>query len=94
MVPGKVETYNFVIDLHGVNLVESPISMLITMANRLKLAYKLRVHNIIITNVDWRIKYATNFIYQFLDKHLTDKIKIFSDNGASYLTELVAKDHL
>ena len=74
MVPGKIETYNFVIDLSDVSLMESPINMLRVMANRLKLSYKLRVHNLIITNVDWRIKYACNFLYKILDKRLTDKI--------------------
>ena len=36
MVPGKVETYNFVIDLNGVSLMESPINMLRMMATKLK----------------------------------------------------------
>ena len=67
MVPGKIETYNFIIDLGGVGLMETPINMLRVMSNRLKLSYKLRVHNIIITNVDWRIKYACNFVWKLLD---------------------------
>ena len=67
MVPGKIETYNFIIDLKGVGLMETPLGMLRTMSNRLKLSYKLRVHNIIITNVDWRIKYASNFVWKLLD---------------------------
>ena len=90
MVPGKVETYNFVIDLAGVSLMESPINMLRGMANRLRIGYKLRVHNIIITNADWKITFACNFVWKLLDQHLTDKIKVFSDNGASYLTKIAS----
>ena len=67
MVPGKIETYNIIIDLADVGLMETPINMLRILASRLKLSYKLRVHNLIFTNVDWRIKFATNFVYKLLD---------------------------
>lgn len=67
MVPGKIETYDFIIDLADLGLMETPLNMLRIMANRLKQSYKLRVHNLIIINVDWRIKIATNFVWQLLD---------------------------
>ena len=94
MVPGKIETYNFVIDLAGISVMEVPFNLIKTMANCLRVAYKLRIHNIIVTSVDWRIEYACKFLYKILPQRLTDKIKIFSDNGSSFLTQLTSKNQL
>lgn len=94
MVPGKIETYNFVIDLAGISVMEVPFNLIKTMANCLRVAYKLRIHNIIVTSVDWRIEYACKFLYKILPQRLTDKIKIFSDNGSQFLTQLSSKNQL
>ena len=94
MVPGKIETYNFVIDLAGISVMEVPFNLIKTMANCLRVAYKLRIHNIIVTSVDWRIEYACKFLYKILPQRLTDKIKIFSDNGSQFLTQLTSKNQL
>ena len=47
LVPGKIETYNVVIDLADVSLMESPINMLRIMTSRLKIAYQ--------TNIEWSV---------------------------------------
>ena len=94
MVPGKVETYKIVLYFGNTSLIEIPINMLRIVAQRLKQSYKLRVHNIVAVNVDWRIKYACNFLYKILDPRLTDKIKILSDNGSSYFTSVTSKDRI
>jgi len=94
MVPGKVESYNFVMDLNGLGITEAPISMLKEATSRLKKGYKMRVHNLIVINADWKIKYAANFIYNFIPARLTDKIKVFSDNGKSHFATLASKDRL
>ena len=60
----------------------------------MKLGYQMRMHNIVAVNVSWVIKQAANVIYTFLDARITNKIKIFSDNGNKYLDSLIGKDHL
>jgi len=64
------------------------------MSSIMKKNYKLRMHNIVAVNVSWVIKQAANIIYSFLDARLTNKIKIFTDNGNQYLDSLIGKDQL
>ena len=72
MVPGKVETYNIVVDLANISVMEVPFSMIKTMAYSLRASYKLRIHNIIVTSVDWKIEYACKFLYKILPQRLTE----------------------
>lgn len=62
LVPGKVETYNFVVDLDGLSMMEAPIYILKELSSRLKRGYKVRVHNVIVVNIDWRIEYGLSFM--------------------------------
>ena len=56
--------------------------------------FKMRIHNIITVNTSWMLKQAANILNTFLDARLTNKIKIFTDNGNQYLDKLIGKDHL
>ena len=55
MVPGKVETYNFIIDFADVSVMEFQYNLMRSLVATMKENYKLRIHGMIITNVDWRI---------------------------------------
>ena len=94
LVPGKVETWNLVVDFKDLGLSQIPMNQLRMMSMRMKKNYKLRVHNIVAVNTSWVIKQAANIINTFLDARLTNKIKIFTDNGNQFLDKLVGKDHL
>ena len=94
LVPGKVETWNLVVDFKDLGLSQIPMNQLRMMSMRMKKNYKLRVHNIVAVNTSWVIKQAANIINTFLDARLTNKIKIFTDNGNQFLDKLIGKDHL
>lgn len=94
MVPGKIESYNVIIDLADVGLFELPINLLRILASRLTLAYKQRVATLAVLNIDWRIKYACNFVFSLLDSRISDEFLIFSDNGPEYFRNLTSKDRL
>ena len=83
--PGKVETWNMVLDVKGIGLTEFPVYALVSSNLRMKQAYKVRLHNLIVVNVDWRIKLACKFIYNFLSNRIAEKILVFADNGKDYL---------
>ena len=89
-----METWNLIIDLNNLGLSQIPMGQLRHMSSRMKLGYQMRMHNIVAVNVSWVIKQAANVIYTFLDARITNKIKIFSDNGNKYLDSLIGKDHL
>ena len=66
MVPGKIETWNLILDFKDVGLSQIPMNQLRMFSMRSKKNYKLRVHNIIAVNVSWVIKQAANIMNTFL----------------------------
>ena len=77
MIPGKIETWNFVIDCKDVGVIDFPVNSLASANKRAQRAYKLKLHNIIAINVDWKIKMACKFIYNFINVRITEKILVF-----------------
>jgi len=63
------------------------------MSARSKKNFKLRMFNLTTVNMSWVVKQASNIIFSFLDARLTNKIKIFTDNGSNYLDQIIEKDH-
>lgn len=93
LVPGKVETWILLADFKDVGLAQIPVNQLKQMSVRSRRNFKMRMFNLITVNMSWVVKQASNIIFTFLDARLTNKIKIFTDNGSSYLDQIVEKDH-
>jgi len=94
LVPGQIETYTFILDFKDLYLSEWPVSQLFYLVTRMRASYKLRTHKLIAVNVHWLIAAASNVIFTFLPKPGSEKIMIFSNNGAEELLKFIEPNHL
>ena len=94
LAPGKVETWNMILDVKDVSLTEFPVYALVGSNQRIEQGYKMRLNYLIVVNVDWRIKIACKFIYNFLSNRIAEKIIVFSDNGKDHLVKLAGANRL
>ena len=92
MVRGKIETVNFIIDCKGVSVYEFPITELSGMGKRVSSAFKVVVHNVIITDLNWLLKAGVNVISTFVPDRVLAKVSYHSNNGASHTNKFIAAD--
>ena len=89
LVPGRVETVNFICDVNDVPVYDFPIMDLASMAKRTKKSFKLRVAQIIVTNCHWLLKAGAMIIKNFVDPRMMGKLSFHSDNGAEHMAAFI-----
>jgi len=94
MIRGKIETITIIVDCKDVYLYEFPVGDLVAMGRRVKAAFKVVLHNVVITDIHWLLKAGTKIINTFVDPRTMGKMNFISDNGASYLKTIIPEDHL
>ena len=60
----------------------------------MKACYKLRTNKLIAVNVHWLIAAASQVIFTFMPKPGSEKIMIFTGNGAEELLKFIEPSHL
>lgn len=94
MIPGKIETLNYIVDVKDVPVWDFPVADLAKMAKRTKKSFKLRLNQLTITNCHWMLKTAAQIITTFVDERIMGKIAFFSNNGEKHLTSFISRDRL
>ena len=94
LVPGKIESWNVIIDMKNVALWEFPIGALVTLAMRMKAQYKVRLYNVVAINVNWLLVQAGSFVKRYGDPRKPSKILIFMQDFEEHLFNLVGKEQL
>lgn len=94
MIPGKIETLNYIVDVKDVPVWDFPVADLAKMGVRTKKLGKLRMNKLTVTNCHWLLKAAAQIISTFVDERVMGKVAFFADNGKKHLTSFINPDKL
>lgn len=94
MIPGAIESWTYIIDFKDVSVSEFPVGLLREANRRSTEAYHVRLHNLVVVNVDWKVNMLTKFIWKFINARIAAKIHVVEDNGKDILLKLAGKGNL
>lgn len=68
LISGKIENCFFIYDIKDVAVTDLPMNKLKVMADVLELAYKNRMHRVVIINMNWLLKGICNLVYYWFNE--------------------------
>uniref|UniRef100_A0A7S3MNX5 CRAL-TRIO domain-containing protein n=1 Tax=Favella ehrenbergii TaxID=182087 RepID=A0A7S3MNX5_9SPIT len=94
LIPGKIETWNVIIDAKDVSVFEFPVASLGSMVKRIIADYKVRGNHMIAVNTHWLLAKAVNFVQPMLSPRVAGKTFLFTNDYHDHLDALIGKARL
>ena len=75
-------------------MTEVPVKHFVALNKRVTTFYKHRACNTVVVGINWVIRAAVKFIYNFLDPFQVEKVIIFGNDFADFFEERIGVENL
>ena len=94
MIPGQVENWVVIGDLHNLGITDIPVNFIKTMIMTFQIAYKARLYRQFIVNANTFAFILFNIVKAFLNSTVSMKVKMYRKSNPKEILEYIDPNQL